>query len=99
MPRECTKRDKLGTLVTKRDSNPKPPSQINHLQLLGAFLAVEGNATLPLLSVHAMFNGKGINPIVDTGATHNLASKMVVARLGLSIGKHTCRIKAINSKA
>lgn len=97
--RECPKREKLATLVTEGDSDSDPPSRINPLQLLGTLRTVKGNSPLPLLYVHAVVNGREIDAMVDTGATHNFVSELAIARLGLSVVKHTSRVKAINSKA
>lgn len=71
-------------------------SRINPLQLLGTRRAVKGSPSHSLLYVPLTLNGREVQAMVDTGATHNFAT---IARFGLSVGAHTSRVKAINSQA
>ncbi|KAK2997040.1 hypothetical protein RJ639_024732 [Escallonia herrerae] len=52
-----------------------------------------------LMYVDIKVNGKAINAMVDTGATHNYISSTEVERLGLTLEKGCGRVKAINTAA
>lgn len=74
-------------------------SRINPLQLLGTRRAVKGSPSHSLLYVPLTLNGREVQAMVDTGATHNFIREATIARFGLSVGAHTSRVKAINSQA
>ena len=86
-------------LINKDDGDSNFPLRINFLQLLGTSQAVESNFSLPSLYLHLTVNGREIDVMVDTCAIHNVISKGVPARLGLSVGMHSSRLKAINFQA
>lgn len=78
---------KLNALITEKESDLENPTRVNPLQL---YLS---NAS-SLLCVELTMQG-----MVDTRATHNLMKKTTVTRLGLTIGAHISRVKALNSQA
>lgn len=53
----------------------------------------------PLLYVYVTLNNMEIDATVDTCTTHNFVCHNTAARLGLCVGTHSSRVKAINSKA
>lgn len=91
-------REKLAAFVARDDGESESHPRVNPLQVLGMIRAVKATPQ-SLLYVRLMLNNKEINPMVDSGATHNFISTATASRLGLSVVTHPSKVKAINSPA
>jgi len=49
--------------------------------------------------VKIMINGKDVNVILDSGATHTFVADQLVKELGLQLSDSHTSMKAVNSKA
>lgn len=69
------------------------------LQLLGALRSLKGKSSHSLLYVDLTLNGRAMQGIVDTRATHNFINEGIATRLGFKAGEHSSLVKVINSQA
>lgn len=97
-PHVARKYPKVVALDMEEEGDGDSPNYPDSLYFIGAFRTMKDSALMPLLYIHVVVNGREINAMVDTGATHNMVSNVVVARLKLNIEKHISHVKAINSK-
>lgn len=72
---------------------------MNPLQLVGALRSIKGKFSTSLLYVDLTLNGRAMQGIVDTRATHNFINEGTATGLGFKAGEHSILVKVINSQA
>ncbi|XP_073105771.1 uncharacterized protein [Elaeis guineensis] len=103
LARNYPNKGKISVIIVEEarddDSDSEATHQVAPLQLLGASQVEKAKEHPKLMFVCMRVNGHQLSVMVDTGTTHSFVAERIVPTRGLSVVKHSSRIKAVNSQA
>ncbi|KAL3626889.1 hypothetical protein CASFOL_029294 [Castilleja foliolosa] len=99
---DCPNKTKLNALMREleKETDEEDVHLVNPIQLLGALTADrQPSKAKGLMYVNVLVNGREVEAMIDSGATHNFVSEREIARLRLGLLKLANKVKAVNSDA